>query len=469
MDWALIITIAKVALPFTLLGLLPLVILMERRGAAYIQDRPGPNRAGINLGATSLSGIFALKPVGLPIRAFGFIFTIADALKIMVKERFLPSFASKGWYLVAPAIPMATGVLTPTLLPWFAPMAFPQGGGVAHVGGQVIESNSGILLLFALGSLSVYGTVLGAWASNSKYSLLGGMRSSAMMISYEVSMGLAAMGMLLIAASLSLTEVVEWQGAHTWGIVVQPLGFLLFVTAMFAECNRTPFDVIEGDSEIVGGFITEFGAARFAAIMGAEYLHLLVASALIATVYLGGYQLLPMPLPLDGLGREWVHLDSAWVSAHIGTVVAALLTVKAVVLLAACELVRRRRAAVLARHGSHRQLRGREYALYMAAFAAGAVVSLAAAGAACVLLKPVPDPATGAWPLWVNLATAAVQFAVVVGKTLAVAWVFVWVRWTLPRFRYDQIMDLGWKVMLNLAILNLVITAVVVQAVKGLR
>lgn len=469
MDWALIITLAKVALPFTLLGLLPVVILMERRGAAYIQDRPGPNRAAINLGATSVAGLFSLTPVGLPIRAFGFIFTIADALKIMVKERFLPSFANKGWYLVAPAIPMATGVLTATMIPWFGPLAFPQAGAVAHVGGQVIESNSGILLLFALGSLTVYGTVLGAWASNSKYSLLGGMRSSAMMISYEVSMGLAVMGMLLIAGSLSLTEVVDWQGGHTWGIVVQPLGFLLFVTAMFAECNRTPFDVIEGDSELVGGFITEFGAARFAAIMGAEYLHLLVASALIATVYLGGYQLLPMPLPLDGLGRDWVHLDSAWVSAHVGTVIAAMLTIKAVVLLVAAELVRRRRAAVLARHGSHRQLRGREYTIYIAAFAFGALACLGAAGAACTLLKPALDPATGAWPLWVNLLTAAVQFAVIVGKTLAVAWLFVWVRWTLPRFRYDQVMDLGWKVMLNLAILNLVVTAVVLQVLKGVR
>ncbi|MCK6487774.1 MAG: NADH-quinone oxidoreductase subunit H, partial [Planctomycetes bacterium] len=259
------------------------------------------------------------------------------------------------------------------------------------------------------------------------------------------------------------------QGGHTWGIVVQPLGFLLFVTAMFAECNRTPFDVIEGDSELVGGFITEFGAARFAAIMGAEYLHLLVASALIATVYLGGYQLLPMPLPLDGLGRDWVHLDGTWVSAHVGTVIAALLTIKAVVLLVAAELVRRRRAAVLARHGSNRALRGREYGLYIAAFVFGALACLGAAGAACALLKPALDPATGAWPLWVNLLTAAVQFAVIVGKTLAVAWLFVWVRWTLPRFRYDQIMDLGWKVMLNLAILNLVVTAVVLQVLKGVR
>lgn len=466
MDWALVLTIAKIGIPLLLMGILPVVILMERRGAAYVQDRPGPNRAAINLGATSVAGALSVKPLGLPIRAFGFIFTIADALKIMVKERFMPPFADRTWYVVAPAIPMAAGILTPTLIPWFAPMSFAQGGGVVYVSGQVIDSHSGILLLFALGSLSVYGTVLGAWASNSKYSLLGGIRSSAMMISYEVSMGMAVMGMLLVAGSLSLTEVVEWQGQHVWGIVVQPLGFLLFLTTMFAECNRTPFDVIEGDSELVGGFITEFGSSRFAAIMGAEYLHMIVASALVATVYLGGYQLLPCPLPLHGLDQAWVALDGEWLRAHLGYVLAALLTGKAVLLLAGVELVRRRRAAVLARHGSHRQLRAKEYGLYMGVFALGAVASLAAAGAACVFVQPALDPATGTWPLWVNLLTAAVQFGVVMGKTLLLCWLFVWVRWTLPRFRYDQVMNLGWKIMLNLAILNLVVTAVAVKAVR---
>jgi NADH-quinone oxidoreductase subunit H len=468
LDPVFLITVAKIAIPLILFNLLVVLVVMERRGAAYIQDRPGPNRAAINLGFGGIASIFALNAPAnsLRLRAFGAIFNIADAVKLLFKERFVPHFVEHKWvYAMAPAIPMITGLLTPALIPWFGPIAVAHGGVISSVSGQIIDANSGILMLFALGSLSVYGVVLGSWASNSKFSLLGGMRASAMMISYEVSMGLAVMSMLLIVGSLSLTQVVDWQGAHVWGIFVQPLGFLLFLVAMFAECNRTPFDVAEGDSEIVAGYLTEYSSVRFMTFMASEYLHMLVASALIATVYLGGYHLLPCPLPLNGLGEAWVALDTNWVRGNLGPVLAVLLVISALGAFFVVWLLNRRRVRMLTRPASDKALRVREYGFYMLVFGGLGLGMIAAGAAACAFIRS-PVPVEGVYPLWVSLLTAVVQFHVVVIKTILICWLFVWVRWTLPRFRYDQIMGLGWKVMLNLAWRNLVATAVISKLVR---
>ena len=428
--------ILPLVIPLALFQILPLLVLMERRGAAFIQDRAGPNRA------------YVLIPgINLKIRGFGMIFNLTDAVKLLFKEHFTPPFVHKGYYRVAPAIPLITGLLTPALIPWFSPIVYE--GGV--LSGQTIDANSGILMLFALASLSVYGVVLGSWASNSKYSLLGGMRASAMMISYEVSMGLSVIGMLMIVGSVSLTDVVEWQGTHTWGVVVQPVGFLLFLISMFAECNRNPFDVAEGESEIVAGFHTEFNGVKFMLYMSAEYLHMIIASVLIATVYFGGYQILPFP----GFGPEWVK-------AHIGSIVALMLTGLSVALIGFAWLIKGRKA-IHARSDANAQDkrdRAREYGVYMAVFTLAALGLFGAAGAACVYLN-LAHLSAG----WIDLVTALVQFNIVITKALLFCWLFVWVRWTLPRFRYDQIMDLGWKVLLNIALVNLLVTAVVAKLI----
>ena len=221
------LTLLKLLLILIPLNLVPLMILLERRGAAFIQDRPGPSRAAIPI-------------LGLKIRGFGMVHNFSDVVKLFFKESFTPPFVYKPLYVIAPAIPLLTAVMTPALIPWFGPVTLADGRVIV---GQFLDANSGILALFALGSLSVYGVVLGSWASNSKYSLLGGMRASAMMISYEVSMGLGALGLFLLVGSFSLTEVVQWQARHTWGVLVQPVGFLLFLTSVFAESNRSPFDV----------------------------------------------------------------------------------------------------------------------------------------------------------------------------------------------------------------------------------
>ena len=455
-----IITVLKPVLIVALLfQLLPLLVLAERRGAAFIQDRIGPHRAYIPL------------PIIGRLRAFGMIYNACDLVKLLFKENFTPPFAHKWFYILAPAIPVITGLMTPSVLPWFAPMTWAGANGPVTVSGQIFDANAGLLVLFAIGSLSVYGVVLGSWSSNSKYALLGGMRASAMMISYEVSMGLSVLGLLLIVGDLSLTGIVEWQAHHTWGIVVQPVGFLLFLVSMFAECNRNPFDVAEGESELVAGFHTEYGSTKFMCFMTAEYLHVLVASALVATLYLGGYDLIPFSLPLAGFDKPWLHLDTAWLQANLGLVAGAMLVITGFGLLGFAHLVNGRRRHYAKLDASDRDLRLKEYGVYVSVFLFLGIVLLFAGAAVAALVHTEPVGALvvdahPVYPLWVGIVTAAVQLNVVIGKTLAVCWLFIWVRWTLPRFRYDQIMALGWKVMLNIALVNLLITALIAKLVK---
>jgi NADH-quinone oxidoreductase subunit H len=488
MDWlsnhayAILGLLLPVAMPLIIFQLVPLLVVVERRGAAFVQDRPGPNRAKMFI-PPAIAG--KLPAVLSNLRLFGIPFTLTDLVKLLFKEDFRPPFRVSRFYMLAPAIPVICALLTPAVIPWFATIPFLVDNDVMHplaVAGSMISSESGLLLLFAFGSLSVYGIVLGSWSSNSKFSLLGGMRSSAMMISYEVSMGLSVLGLLLLTGSFDLSKIVEWQGTHTWGIVVQPIGFLLFLVSMFAECNRNPFDVAEGESEIVGGFHTEYAGVKFMMFMTAEYLHMLVASALLATLYLGGYQILPFPVPTAGSwGDVWnlnLHLvtwDTDWLKAHLGGFLAFMLVVGGCVALYAARLISGRRANYAKQKAADQALRQQEYGLYIMGFAGAGVAMLVGALLSYFFLHTAPinqyltDPATGQhyWPLWVNLLTAFVQFNILLGKMAIFAWLFVWVRWTLPRFRYDQIMALGWKIMLNIALVNLLVTAVVAKAVTA--
>ncbi len=444
------------AVPLIFFNILPLIVVMERRGAAFIQDRPGPNRAGI-----------WIPFLNIRLRAFGLVYNACDFLKLAVKERFDPKFATSfGYYAAGPFIPLIVALILPAFIPVFAPIAYQATDGtLASLAGTTISTHSGLLALFAFSGLSIYGLVLGSWASNSKFALLGGMRASAMMISYEVSIGLAAAGMFLIVGSFDLARIAAWQGDHTWGIVAQPVGFILFTVAMFAECNRTPFDVVEGDSELVAGFHTEYGAMRFMLVMSAEYYHMIVASALISTLFLGSYHLSPIPLPL-GQDGAMVDLNDAWMRQNIGGVCSFMLAVGALVAAGFAWLINGRRLHYTRTGASDAAMRAKEYLLYTAAI--GGLAVLMAIGAVLVTAwtpQCTFEKGVALWDWKVNLVTAVAQFNILVGKILLVAWLFVWVRWTVPRFRYDQIMALGWKVLLNIALINLLITAIIVRMV----
>ncbi len=355
MDWTgVLIGIVKAAVVFMMvMNTVPVLVWAERRGSAFIQNRLGPNRVNIK-----------------GITLFGLVQPFADVVKFLWKEEYLPAFANRRFFLLAPVILLIPAAMTFAVIPF---------GDVLVVAGrtiqlQVADLNIGILYIFALSSLSVYGIVLAGWASNNKYSLLGGIRSSAQMISYELTLGLSVVGLLMIYGAVELDEIVRGQGAMMlgwipkWGIVTQPLAFFLFLAAVFAETNRLPFDLPEAESELVVGYHTEYSAMKFALFFMAEYMAMITGAMLIVTLFFGGWQI--------------PFVTSEGLRQAVGPVPAALLQV--------------------------------------GAFSA---------------------------------------------KLLFFLWLFIWVRWTLPRFRYDQLMRLGWKVIMPLALLNLFLTGTVLYAV----
>ena len=308
--------------------IVPIVLLAERKLLGRFQHRYGPNRVG-PLGAAQ---------------------PLADIIKLATKEPFQPSTAVGFLYAAAPVISLLTALAAFAILPF---------GDVATIFGEEVglyglDVGIGVLYVFAFGAIAFYGLMLGGWASGSKYSFLGAMRAAAQLISYEVAMGLSLVGVLMTAGTLSLTGIVEAQEGM-WYVVPQFLGFLIFLTAGFAETNRAPFDLPEADAELVAGYNTEYGGSKFAAYFFAEYVNILVVSGIAVTMFLGGWN-----IPF-------------WASA----------------------------------------------------------------------------------PTWLDPI-------VVLAKTLFLVFVFIWVRATLPRLRYDQLMSLGWKVMLPLATLNVLVTAILV-------
>ena len=314
---------------FVGLQIVPLILLVERKLLGRFQQRYGPNRVG---------PMGALQP-------------LADIIKLATKEQFQPRTAVGFLFVLAPMIAILTAVAAFAIIPF---------GGVHDVFGTPVglyglDVSIGPLYLFAFGAIAFYSIMLGGWASGSKYSFLGAMRGAAQLISYEVSQGLALVGVIIMAQTLSLTEMVEAQQGM-WYIVPQFVGFLIFLIASFAETNRTPFDLVEADAELVGGYNTEYGGARFASFFFAEYLNILVVSGVATTIFLGGW-LLPFGLETPG----WAQ------------------------------------------------------------------------------------------PL------------VVLGKMMGFVFFFIWVRATLPRLRYDQLMSFGWKVLLPIATLNVLVTAIIVS------
>jgi len=300
--------------------------VVERKLIGRFQHRYGPNRVG---------------PVGT-------LQPLADILKLAGKQVFRPDAAVPFLYALGPALVIFSGITTIAILPFGAVK-----DGVGFYG---IDVSIGVLYFFAFSSLSFYGLLLSGWASGSKYSFLGAMRAAAQLISYEIAQGLALVGVVMMAGTLSLTEIVHYQEDNLWMIVPQFVGFVIFLVAGFAETNRPPFDLPEADAELVQGYITEYGGGRFAAFFAAEYLEIIVVSAFTTTLFLGGWNI------------------------------------------------------------------------------------------------PFVDP-----PTWVDPI-------VVIVKTLALVFLFIWVRATLPRLRYDQLMALGWKVFLPVATLNALVTAILVVA-----
>lgn len=445
---AITLYLLKFGFLFVAIALVPLMILWERRGAAIIQDRIGPNRAALRI-----PGVPLLDKLPPWLRLFGFVHNFTDAVKLFFKEDLIPARAHTFFYVLAPCFPVFAAVAAPALIPFFAPIVW-AGGPVAGIHGAIIDHSAGLLLLFAFASLSVYGVVIGSWASNSKFPLLGGLRASAVMVSYEVAMGLSLLGLLLMIGSLSLTDIVEWQATHAWGVIVQPVAFFCFLTCVFAESGRNPFDAQEGESEIAGGFHIEYSSMKFAMFFMGEYAHMVIGSLLLTTLFFGGYHL--------------PFLDTESLRGQTGSLIGVLLLLAAVGLLLISLLIGRHRAnyqqLIRTRQASGLASRVTELRV-MGLLLRGLALLLALAGGLCLWLMPDPGLA-GPAPWWAALLTAAVQFGIVLAKTLFFCWLFVWVRWTLPRFRYDQIMRIGWKYLLNIALINLLVTALVLQVLR---
>lgn len=324
------------------LGIAAYSTYAERKVAAFLQDRIGPNRAG----------------------PWGLLQPIADAGKMFFKEDFIPSQASKWLFIMGPCLAMLTALMSSAVIPFGDTIRFDN----YTIPVQAIEINIGVLYIFGVVSLGVYGIMVGGWASNNKFSLLGAIRAASQNISYEIALGLSLIAILMMTGSLSLQAIINEQATFfEWNIFTQPLGFVIFLTCAFAECNRTPFDLPECETELVGGYHTEYSSMKLGFYLFAEYINMFVSSAFISALYFGGFH---YPF-MNEVGQALEKSLGAITGHNVATVLGVI---------------------------------------------------------------------------------------VFFGKIFFFIFFFMWVRWTLPRFRYDQLMNLGWKTFIPLAILNVVVT-----------
>ena len=311
----------------------------ERKVAAVIQDRRGPNRAG----------------------PFGILQPMADGLKLFMKEEIIPTLSNKFLFVLGPGLAMLTAMMTSAVVPWSSHLDI--SGRIVPL--QIADINIGILYIFGVVSMGVYGVMIGGWASNNKFSLLAAIRGASQIISYELAMGLCIIALLMLTGSLSLKTIVEQQQDHWWNIVYQPLGFFIFLICAFAECNRTPFDLSEAESELNFGYHQEYSSMKLGFYLFAEYVNMFISSAVMATLFFGGYDI---PFVNDtSLGH---HIGQNWLAI----------------------------------------LEGLSLFIKVACF----------------------------------------------------IFFFMWVRWTIPRFRYDQLMRLGGKILIPLALINMLVTGFIV-------
>ncbi len=333
MDWGLILdkTILIIVIFVISLAIAAYSTYGERKVAAFLQDRIGPDRAG----------------------PFGLLQPLADGVKFFLKEEIIPKASNKFLFIIGPCIFMMTALMTSAVIPWGKSFQF--GGHEFSL--QVADLNVGILYVLAVVSIGGYGIMIGGWASNNKFALLGALRASSQMISYELPMGMAIIAILLMSHSLNIREIVDMQQGFHWNVFYQPLGFLIFLICAFAECNRAPFDLPESESELVGGYHTEYSSMKLGLFLFAEYINMFISSAIIACLFFGGY--------------HFPGIDNLNLSPNLAAVISVL-----------------------------------------------------------------------------------IMFA----KIFFFIFLFMWVRWTVPRFRYDQLMRLGWKVLIPLSILNVLAT-----------
>lgn len=331
MDWSLLIEKSSLILIIFSITLVIATYLTyaERKVAAFLQDRIGPDRAG----------------------PFGLFQPLADAGKMFFKEDFIPESSSKFLFIIGPGIAMFTACMTGAVIPWGTHIEV-FGRDVSL---QIADVDIGVLYVMGFVSIGVYGIMIGGWASNNKYSLMGAIRASSQMISYELAMGLSLIAIVMMTGSLSLKDISAQQAGWHWNVLYQPVGFLIFIICAFAETNRAPFDLPECDSELIGGYHTEYSSMKLGFFLFAEYINMFISSTMMATLYFGGYNF------------------------------------------------------------------------------------------------PGLHPEVGGWQ-------ALVGVGVLFAKIFFFIFVFMWIRWTLPRFRYDQLMHLGWKSLIPLAIINLLVT-----------
>lgn len=405
--------IKAVSIVVIILNFIPVLIWFERKGSAYIQDRRGPNRASI-----------------FGIRLGGMLHNIADVIKLITKEDIVPTKANKFLFHLAPLIAIFVASVTIGVIPFAESIDF--NGYVINF--QAANLNVGLLYILAIGSLGVYGVLLAGWSSHSTYALLGGIRAAAQMVSYELSMGLALVSLLLVAGSVNINEIVSAQsgGVLYWFAARQPLAFIIFLVALFAETNRNPFDLAEGESELVAGFHTEYSSMKFALFFMAEYAHIAVAAALLTTLFFGGWN-------VPGLDWDLVRQNP------IETLRSSLIPFGFGSLLLGAFLCSR------FRKGKYGDARDYEVLVFGIPGAAAGLIAL-------TLYAFFPASWSIVYP-WDGVVVAAMQIGVTFLKMIFFCWLFIHVRWTLPRFRYDQLMKLGWRIMLPLALANIVVTA----------
>ena len=313
----------------------------ERKVAAYLQDRVGPNRAGWG----------------------GLLQPLADGMKLFAKEEFFPNTPNRFLFIVGPAIAMSTALMTSAVIPW---------GDKLEIFGRTVilqatDIDVALLYVFGIISVGVYGIMIGGWASNNKFSLMSSVRAASQMVSYEVAMGLSIIALLMMTGTLSLKEIAEQQAGMNWNVFYQPVGFLIFLICAFAETNRTPFDLAECESELIGGYHTEYSSMKMGFYLFAEYANMFISSAILAVLYFGAY---------NYPGMQWM-VDNVGVNAA-------------------------------------------------------------------------------------NILGIVVLFV----KICFFIFFYMWIRWTIPRFRYDQLMHLGWKILIPLAIVNIMVTGVCILVFK---